>query len=137
MRSNRSTAQAMDDAWAAVVAGAPHTAAAMFTGVSLKTLERMAAALRKLTKRAPECIPVRMTWKEADHRAAAVTKGQPQAGTIAEAIRKAVGTATVPVSVIAEALAMTNAALPDALMDAWENTNRMRGVRHDVQTVSA
>lgn len=120
----------MDDAWAAVVSGASHTTVAMFTGVSLKTLDRMAAALRKLTKHAPGA-PVWMTWKEADHRAAAVAKGQPQAGTIAEAIRKAVGTATVPVSVIAEALAMTNAALPDALMDTWENTNRMRGMRHE------
>ena len=121
----------MNDAWAYVVAGAPHTAAVMFTGVSLKTLARMATALRKLTKHAPEYVPARMTWKEADHLAAAVAKGKPQAATIAEAIRKAVGTATVPVSVIAEALTMTNAALPDALMDAWENNNRMRGVRHE------
>lgn len=127
----RSDTQAMDCAWVNVVAGVPHTAAAMFTGVSLKTLERMATVLRKLTKHAPECVPVRMTWKEADHLAAAVAKGQPQASTIADAIRKAAGTAAVPVSVIAEALAMTNAALPGALMNAWENNNRMRGVRHE------
>ena len=133
----RSDTQAMNDAWAYVVAGAPHTAAAMFTGVSPKTLERMTTALRKLTKHAPESIPARMTWKEADHHATAVAKGKPQAGTIAEAIRKAVGTAAVPVSVIAEALSMTNAALPGALMNTWANNNGTRGVRHDVQTVSA
>ena len=126
----RSNVSAVEDAWTLVVAGAEQRAVMMLTGVAAISLKRMSAALRKLTKHAPECVPARMTWKEADHRAAAMAKGQPQAGTIAEAIRKVVGTATVPVSVIAEALAMTNAALPDALMGAWENTNRMRGVRH-------
>lgn len=127
----RSDTQAMNDAWAYVVAGAPQTAAAMFTGVSTKTLERMGTALRKLAKHAPECVPARLTWREADHLAAAAARGQPQAGTIAEAIRKAVGTATVPVSVIAEALAMTNASLPGALMNTWANNNATRGVRHE------
>ncbi len=128
MRSNVSS---IEDAWAYVVAGAPQEAAAMFTGVSMKTLERMRTALRKLKKHAPECVPSRMTWKEADRRAALLSKGLPQARTIAEAISKAAGAATVPVSVIAEALAMTNAALPDALMNTWAKNNVTHGVRHE------
>jgi len=127
MRSNAST---VEDAWALVVAGAKPRAVRILTDVSPVSIKRMRATLTKLAKHAPECVPVRMTWKEANHLAAAAAKGQPQAGTIAEAIRKAVGTAAVPVSVIAEALAMTNAALPGALMNTWANNNVTRGVRH-------
>lgn len=128
MRSNK---QAVDDAWAYVVGGARLKAAAMFSGVSIKTAEKMQTALRKLTKHAPECVPSRMTWKEAQRHAEALSRGEPSARKIAEAISKAAGTATVPVRVMAEALTMANAALPEALMDLWEANNVMRGVRHE------
>lgn len=134
MRSKVST---VEDAWTLVVAGAEQRAVIMLTGVAAISVRRMRAALRKLAKHTPECAPAQMTWKDAAQAAAALSPQRLQARKIAEAIRKAVGTATVPVSVIAEALAMTNPAIPDALMDAWETNNGMRGVRHDVQTVSA
>lgn len=128
MRSNK---QAVDDAWAYVVGGARLKAAAMFSGVSMKTVEKMQTALRKLTKQDRECVPSRMTWKEAQRHVKAFAKGEPSARTIAEAISKAAGTATVPVRVMADALAMANVALPDALMDLWGTNNVMRGVRHE------
>ncbi len=126
----RSNVQTVEDAWALVVAGAEPQAVRRLTNVSPISVKRMRTALKKLTKHAPECAPARMTWKEADHRATALSKGQPQARTIAEAISKAAGTATVPVSVIADALAMANPALPGALMDHWQANNVTRGVRH-------
>lgn len=126
----RSNVQTVEDAWALVVAGAEPSAVRRLTGVSPISVKRMRTALKKLTKHASECIPARMTWKEADGRAAALSKGQPQARTIAAAISKSAGAAAVPVSVIAEALAMTNAALPGALMDHWAANNVTRGVRH-------
>lgn len=120
----RSEAQAVEDAWALMVAGAEPPAVNYLTGVSMKTLKRMRTALNKLAKHATECAPARMTWKEADQRAATLD----HARKIAEAIRKAAGTA--PARVVAEALAMANASLPTALMDLWTANNVMRGVRH-------
>lgn len=120
----RSEAQTVEGAWALMVAGAKPPAVSYLTGVSLKTLKRMRAALNKLAKHAPECAPARMTWKEADQRAATGD----QARTIAEAIRKAAGAA--PVRVVADALAMASATLPGALMDHWTSNNVTRGVRH-------
>ena len=105
-------------------------AAAMFSGVSMKTVEKMQTALRKLTKQDPECVPARMTWKEAQRHAEALSKGEPSARRIAEAISGAVGTAPVPVQVMAKALTMANAVLPAALMDLWRANNEMREVCH-------
>lgn len=126
----RSNVRTVENAWALVVAGAEPEAVRRLTGVSPVSVKRMRAALKKLTNHAPECAPARMTWKEAGRSAAALSKGQPQARTIAKAVSKAAGTAAVPVSVIAEALAMTNPALPGALVNLWAANNEMRGVRH-------
>lgn len=120
----RSEAQTVEGAWTLMVAGAEPTAVSYLTSVSMKTLARMRTALNKLAKHAPECSAARMTWKEADQRAATLD----QARTIAEAIRKAAEAA--PVRVVADALAMASATLPGALMDHWTSNNVTRGVRH-------
>lgn len=124
----RSNVSAVEDAWAFVVAGAEQRAVMMFTGVAAISVKRMRAALRKLTKHAPECIPARMTWKEAAPMAAALTAERQQARTLADTLRSALGSA--PVRVLADALAMTNASLPGSLMEAWAHNNVTRGVRH-------
>lgn len=123
MRSNRSTAQAMDDAWVAVVAGAPQAAATMLTGVVPKTLERMRTVLRRLERRAPECVPARMTWREAMHAAE-------QAKAAAGAPRKVPSTDPEFVHALAGALAILDADLPSSLMEYWAAPNVTRGVRH-------
>lgn len=125
----RSNVSAVEDAWAFVVAGAEQRAVMMFTGVAAISVKRMRAALRKLTKHAPECVPARMTWKEAAPMAAALTAERQQARTLADTLRSALGSA--PVRVLADALAMTNASLPGALMEAWAHNNATRGVRHE------
>ena len=108
----------------------------MLTGVAAVSVKRMRAALRKLTKHAPECAPARMTWKDAAQAAAALSPQRLQARKIADTLRKALGSEPLPVCVFAEALAMTNAALPGALMNTWATlappatTNVTRGVRH-------
>lgn len=133
MRSNRSTVQAMDDAWTAVVAGAPPEATTMLTGVVPKTLERMQAALRKLERFAPETTPARMTWREAMHVAEqAKATAEAMTGIPGNALaqpRKMPSTDPVAVSSIAAALAMLDAALPSALMEYWAGYNSTRGVR--------
>lgn len=127
MRSNRSTVQAMDDAWAAVVAGAPQAVVMMLTGVVPITLERMHAALRKLTKHAPECVPARMTWKQARLAAAAHSTPRKDAETPSKACSRQPGS----VSAIAGALAMIDPGLPSALMEYWTATNVTREVCHE------
>lgn len=123
----------MDDAWAAVVAGAPQAVTTMLTGVVPKTLERMHTALRKLTKHAPECVPARMTWKQAMQAAAeakaAAARSTPRKD--AETPAKACGRQPGTVSAIAGALAMIDPGLPCALMEYWTASNVTRGMRHD------
>lgn len=132
----RSNVSAVEDAWTLVVAGAEQRAVIMLTGVAAVSVKRMRAALRKLTKHAPECAPARMTWKDAAQAAAALSPQRLQARKIADTLRKALGSEPLPVCVFAEALAMTNAALPGALMNTWATlappatTNVTRGVRH-------
>lgn len=125
----RSNVSAVEDAWTLVVAGAEQRAVMMLTGVAAISVKRMRAALRKLTKDAPECVPARMTWKDAAHEAAALTAERQQTRTLADTLRSALGSA--PVRVLADALAMTNASLPGALMEAWAHNNVTRGVRHE------
>lgn len=127
MRSNAST---VEDAWALVVAGAEPHAVRILTDVSPISIKRMRAALKKLAEHAPECVPARMTWKDAAHAASALTAERQQTRTLANALRNALGSYPVPVHVLAEALAMTNATLPGALTNTWANKNGTRGVRH-------
>lgn len=61
--------------------------------------------------------------------AAALTAERQQARTLADTLRSALGSA--PVRVLADALAMTNASLPGALMEAWAHNNGMHGVCHE------
>lgn len=126
MRSNAST---VEDAWALVVAGAEPRAVRILTDVSPMSVKRMRAALKKLAEDAPECVPARMTWKDAAHVAAALTTERQQTRTLADTLRSALVSA--PVHVLADALAMANATLPGALMEAWAHNNVTRGVRHE------
>lgn len=115
----RSNAESVEGAWVFVVAGAELEPTKRLTGVSIQTLERMRAAVRKLAKLAPECPPAQMKWKEA-MRVAERTKAAP----ITDQNHKAPSNQPELVSALADILAMLDAGLPDAIMNAWARQQR-------------
>ena len=125
----RSNAQAVEDAWALIVAGAKPDAAKLLTGVTLQTLDRMKTAMRQLANRTPGCAPSRMTWKEAMRAAERVKAAQ-----VTKQTHKAPSSEPEFVSALAGVLVMLDADLPGALMEFWKDNNVTRGVRQDDPT---